>query len=84
MSDKFFQVKENKMGMISSLENQMSQDLVLKQGLIKIMESLQSLEDMRLEFERLEAEESAIDLELGELIKQQPNLLIKGIFSYFF
>ena len=48
------------------------------------MESLQSLEDMRLEFERLEAEESAIDLELGELIKQQPNLLIKGIFSYFF
>lgn len=42
------------------------------------MESLQSLEDMRLEFERLEAEESEIDLELGELIKQQPNLLIKG------
>lgn len=44
------------------------------------MESLQSLEDMRLEFERLEAEESEIDRELGELIKQQPNLLIKGIF----
>lgn len=43
------------------------------------MESLQSLEDMRLEFERLEAEESEIDRELGELIKQQPNLLIKGI-----
>ena len=42
------------------------------------MESLQSLEDMRLEFERLEAEESEIDRELGELIKQQPNLLIKG------
>ena len=48
------------------------------------MESLQSLEDMRLEFERLEAEESAIDLELGELIKQQPNLLIKGKFSQIF
>ena len=81
MSEKFFQVKESKMGMISSLENQMGQGSVLKQGLIKIMESLQSLEDMRLEFERLEAEESEIDLELGELIKQQPNLLIKGKFS---
>ena len=43
------------------------------------MESLQSLEDMRREFERLEAEESEIDRELGELIKQQPNLLIKGM-----
>ena len=48
------------------------------------MESLQSLEDMRLEFERLEAEESEIDLELGELIKQQPNLLIKGTFLNIF
>ena len=47
------------------------------------MESLQSLEDMRLEFERLEAEESEIDRELGELIKQQPNLLIKGIKHFF-
>lgn len=42
------------------------------------MESLQSLEDMRREFERLETEESEIDRELGELIKQQPNLLIKA------
>ena len=42
------------------------------------MESLESLEEMRRELELLEEEEGNIDIELNELIKQQPDLLVKG------
>ena len=42
------------------------------------MESLQNLDEMRIELELLEEEETKIDLELDVLIKQQPDLLVKG------
>ena len=42
------------------------------------MESLSSLEEMRLELELLEEEETKIDENLQNLIKQQPDLLVKG------
>ena len=45
------------------------------------MESLMSVDEMRQQLEQLEAEEEEIDVELGKLIKQQPDLLIKGMTS---
>ena len=40
-----------------------------------------SVDEMRQQLEQLEAEEEEIDVELGKLIKQQPDLLIKGMTS---
>ena len=42
-----------------------------------------SVDEMRQQLEQLEAEEEQIDVELGKLIKQQPDLLIKGNELYF-
>ena len=51
------------------------------------METLMSMEEMRAQLEQLEREETEIDDQLGQVIKQQPDLLIKGFgfytFSYF-
>ena len=43
------------------------------------METLMSMEEMRAQLEQLEQEESEIDDQLGQVIKQQPDLLVKGI-----
>ena len=42
------------------------------------METLMSMEEMRAQLEQLEQEESEIDDQLGQVIKQQPDLLVKG------
>ena len=42
------------------------------------MDALMSVDEMRQQLEQLETEEEQIDVELGELIKQQPDLLVKG------
>jgi len=51
----------------------------IKELKILDMESLSSLEEMRNELELLEEEENKIDKNLETLIKQQPDLLVKGI-----
>ena len=47
------------------------------------MDAMMSVDEMRQQLEQLEAEEEQIDVELGKLIKQQPDLLIKGNELYF-
>ena len=49
------------------------------------METLMSMEEMKAQLEQLEREETEIDDELTQVIKQQPDLLVKGIgFQTFF
>ena len=48
------------------------------------METLMSMEEMRAQLEQLEREETEIDDQLGQVIKQQPDLLIKGFGFYTF
>ena len=44
-----------------------------------------SMEEMKAQLEQLEREETEIDDELTQVIKQQPDLLVKGIgFQTFF